>query len=163
MSDKDSIHMVNMEAHSDASSILPPRKSHSIGGETSQQSGSANAGDDSLQGDETGTEYPTLWKTILILSGLFMGMFLVALDQTIIGTAIPKITVEFKTIQVPDTQLGAPLLKTVTLVERFLTCSFLQDVGWYGSAYFLTSTGESTTPPIVPQQNTSQAPLTFLE
>lgn len=151
MSDKDTIHMVNMEAQSDASSVLPGRKSHSIRRETSQQSGSANKDDDSLQGDETDTQYPTPWKTIVILSGLFMGMFLVALDQTIIGTAIPKITVEFKTIQVPDTQPGAPLPKSVTLVERFLTCSFLQDVGWYGSAYFLTSTGESATPPIAPQ------------
>lgn len=163
MSDKNAVHMVNMEAQSDASSFAPARKSHSIGGETSQRSGSAHVGDDSLQGDETNTQYPTPWKTIVILSGLFMGMFLVALDQTIIGTAIPKITVEFKTIQVPDTQPGAPLLKPLTLVERFLTCSFLQDVGWYGSAYFLTSTGESTTPPIAPQQNTLQAPLTFLE
>ncbi|KAK6833297.1 hypothetical protein PG987_007991 [Apiospora arundinis] len=58
-------------------------------------------------------EYPSMWKAMLIVSGLFMGVFLVALDQTIIGTAIPKITDEFKTIQ---------------------------DVGWYGSAYFLTST-----------------------
>lgn len=151
MSDKDTIHMVNMEAQSDASSVLPGRKSHSIRRETSQQSGSANKDDDSLQGDETDTQYPTPWKTIVILSGLFMGMFLVALDQTIIGTAIPKITVEFKTIQVPDTQPGPLLPKSVTLAERFLTCSFLQDVGWYGSAYFLTSTGESTTPPIAPQ------------
>lgn len=110
MSDKDTIHMVNMEAQSDASSVLPGRKSHSIRRETSQQSGSANKDDDSLQGGETDTQYPTPWKTIVILSGLFMGMFLVALDQTIIGTAIPKITVEFKTIQVPDTQPGAPML-----------------------------------------------------
>lgn len=46
------------------------------------------------------TEYPPLWKTLLIVSGLFLGVFLVALDQTIIGTAIPKITDEFKTIKV---------------------------------------------------------------
>lgn len=45
-------------------------------------------------------EYPSMWKAMLIVSGLFMGVFLVALDQTIIGTAIPKITDEFKTIQV---------------------------------------------------------------
>lgn len=45
-------------------------------------------------------EYPTLWKTVAIILGLFLGVFLVALDQTIIGTAIPKITNEFKTIQV---------------------------------------------------------------
>ncbi|KAK2598659.1 hypothetical protein N8I77_012054 [Diaporthe amygdali] len=78
-----------------------------------QPSDAVGRDDDSLQVDETGTLYPPLWKTMLIISGLFMGVFLVALDQTIIGTAIPKITDEFKTIQ---------------------------DVGWYGSAYFLTST-----------------------
>lgn len=44
-------------------------------------------------------EHPPLWKTLLIVSGLFLGVFLVALDQTIIGTAIPKIT-DFKTIKV---------------------------------------------------------------
>lgn len=49
-------------------------------------------------GDET--VYASLWKTMLILSGLYMGILLVALDQTIIGTAIPKITDEFKTIKV---------------------------------------------------------------
>ncbi|KAK8066619.1 hypothetical protein PG997_013366 [Apiospora hydei] len=55
-------------------------------------------------GDDSDTladsiEYPSMWKAMLIVSGLFMGVFLVALDQTIIGTAIPKITDEFKTIQ----------------------------------------------------------------
>jgi hypothetical protein len=62
--------------------------------------------DHSVQVDETGTLYPPFWKTMVIISGLFMGVFLVALDQTIIGTAIPKITDEFKTIQVilPVTQ-----------------------------------------------------------
>ncbi|KAK8017295.1 hypothetical protein PG993_013621 [Apiospora rasikravindrae] len=55
--------------------------------------------------------YPSMWKAMLIVSGLFMGVFLVALDQTIIGTAIPKITDEFKTIQV-----------TAGLTFSILTC-----------------------------------------
>lgn len=59
-------------------------------------------------------KYPPFLEGLLIICGLFMGVFLVALDQTIIGTAIPRITDEFNTIS---------------------------DVGWYGSAYFLTSTG----------------------
>lgn len=58
--------------------------------------------------------YPSTLKASIIVSGLFLASFLVALDQTIISTAIPKITNQFKSVT---------------------------DVGWYGSAYFLTSTG----------------------
>ena len=58
-------------------------------------------------------EYPTAWKATLIIGSIFLAVFLVALDQTIIGTAIPRITDQFKSVG---------------------------DVGWYGSAYFLTST-----------------------
>ncbi|KAF3935063.1 hypothetical protein ABW20_dc0107973 [Dactylellina cionopaga] len=57
--------------------------------------------------------YPTGPKVLLIIVGLMLAVFLVALDQTIIATAIPKITDKFKSID---------------------------DIGWYGSAYFLTST-----------------------
>uniref|UniRef100_A0A093V1Z8 Putative HC-toxin efflux carrier TOXA n=1 Tax=Talaromyces marneffei PM1 TaxID=1077442 RepID=A0A093V1Z8_TALMA len=58
--------------------------------------------------------YPSALKASIIVSGLFLASFLVALDQTIISTAIPKITDQFQSVT---------------------------DVGWYGSAYFLTSTG----------------------
>lgn len=58
--------------------------------------------------------YPNALKASIIVAGLFLASFLVALDQTIISTAIPKITDQFKSVT---------------------------DVGWYGSAYFLTSTG----------------------
>ncbi|KAK6343117.1 hypothetical protein TWF718_008490 [Orbilia javanica] len=57
--------------------------------------------------------YPSGAKVLLIITGLMLAVFLVALDQTIIATAIPKITDRFKSID---------------------------DIGWYGSAYFLTST-----------------------
>jgi hypothetical protein len=57
--------------------------------------------------------YPSTWKMIIIVLALDLAVLLVALDQTIIATAIPKITDRFKS---------------------------LDDVGWYGSAYFLTST-----------------------
>ncbi|KAK6496238.1 hypothetical protein TWF481_002262 [Arthrobotrys musiformis] len=50
-------------------------------------------------------------KTILVFISVFLSMFLVALDRTIISTAIPQITDEFNSIT---------------------------DVGWYGSAYLLT-------------------------
>lgn len=58
-------------------------------------------------------EYPSTWKVAVIVAALFLAVFLVALDQTIIGTAIPRITDQFQSVG---------------------------DVGWYGSAYFLTST-----------------------
>ncbi|GFG21253.1 putative HC-toxin efflux carrier TOXA [Aspergillus udagawae] len=50
-------------------------------------------------------------KVVLLLVSILISMFLVALDRTIISTAIPEITNEFNS---------------------------LPDVGWYGSAYLLT-------------------------
>lgn len=58
-------------------------------------------------------EYPSFTKVIVVILALYLAVFLVALDQTIIGVAIPKITDQFKSIE---------------------------DIAWYGSAYFLTST-----------------------
>jgi MFS family permease len=58
-------------------------------------------------------DYPHGLKLILLLVALCFSSFLVALDQTIIATAIPKITDQFDSIK---------------------------DIGWYGSAYLLTST-----------------------
>ncbi|KAL8704582.1 MAG: hypothetical protein Q9201_002274 [Fulgogasparrea decipioides] len=57
--------------------------------------------------------YPTGWKLGVILLALFLGTLLVAIDNTIIGVIIPKITTVF---------------------------AHLEDVGWYGSAYLLTVT-----------------------
>ncbi|KAK6219186.1 dolichol kinase [Pestalotiopsis sp. IQ-011] len=57
-------------------------------------------------------EYPQGLRLALLLISVFISMFLVALDRLIISTAIPRITDEFKS---------------------------LQDVGWYGSAYLLTT------------------------
>ncbi|KAF3941416.1 hypothetical protein ABW19_dt0207327 [Dactylella cylindrospora] len=50
-------------------------------------------------------------RTIFLLISVLLSMFLVALDRTIISTAIPQITDEFNS---------------------------LTDVGWYGSVYLLT-------------------------
>lgn len=134
LSDQNKVHMVTMKEQSDASSVLPARESHSMGGKSFQHSDAAVRDDDSLQVDETGTNYPPLWKTMVIISGLFMGVFLVALDQTIIGTAIPKITDEFKTIQVSDTQPGAPLFNPATLCERLSDRFFFFLRTWAGMA-----------------------------
>ncbi|XWW93970.1 hypothetical protein V2A60_001909 [Cordyceps javanica] len=57
-------------------------------------------------------EYPPAYKRILIMIALYLSMFLITLDQNIIATAIPRITDEFHSIA---------------------------DIGWYGSAYLLTT------------------------
>lgn len=62
---------------------------------------------------DDGAEYPHGFKLISLITALCLAIFLVALDQTIIATAIPRITDHFNSIN---------------------------DIGWYGSAYFLTST-----------------------
>jgi hypothetical protein len=64
------------------------------------------------RGDEE-VEYPHGLKLAVILAALCLAVFLVALDNTIISTAIPKITDHFNSIT---------------------------DIGWYGSAYLLTAT-----------------------
>ncbi|RMZ66076.1 MFS aflatoxin efflux pump [Pyrenophora seminiperda CCB06] len=59
-------------------------------------------------------EYPSTAKTAIIMVSLYISIFLVALDRTIMGPAIPAITNEFHS---------------------------LDDIGWYGSAYMLTAAG----------------------
>ncbi|KAJ4387238.1 hypothetical protein N0V93_007827 [Gnomoniopsis smithogilvyi] len=114
MADKKGISETAMEAESEVSSVVPVRTSDSMERDSRQHINGMTRDGEALQLDELNVVYPTFPKAMLILTGLFMGVFLVALDQTIIGTAIPNITDEFNTIQ---------------------------DVGWYGSAYLLTSTG----------------------
>ncbi|EUC43791.1 hypothetical protein COCMIDRAFT_99949 [Bipolaris oryzae ATCC 44560] len=58
--------------------------------------------------------YPSKAKTAIIMFSLYIAIFLVALDRTIIGPAIPAITNDFKSID---------------------------DIGWYGSSYMLTAAG----------------------
>ncbi|KAH8599939.1 MFS multidrug transporter-like protein [Bisporella sp. PMI_857] len=58
-------------------------------------------------------DYPHGTKLVVLMLGLCLAIFLVALDNTILATAIPKITDQFNSIT---------------------------DIGWYGSAYLLTST-----------------------
>ena len=70
-------------------------------------------GADAEAQNEDDTEYPHGLKLVTLITALCLAVFLVALDQTIIATAIPKITDQFNSIT---------------------------DIGWYGSAYFLTST-----------------------
>lgn len=67
--------------------------------------------EDTASEEEDISKYPTGLPLAFIVIALCLAVFLVALDQTIIATAIPKITDKFKA---------------------------LDDVGWYGSAYMLT-------------------------
>ncbi|PLB38198.1 MDR family MFS transporter [Aspergillus candidus] len=62
--------------------------------------------------DSGDPNYPSGIKLALIFVALCLTVFLVALDQTIIATAIPTITSEFHSIE---------------------------DIGWYGSAFLLTT------------------------
>ena len=66
----------------------------------------------SLDNPNEPVDYPAGAKLGIIMAALCMSVFLVALDNTIIATAIPRITDDFKR---------------------------LNDVGWYGSAYLLTT------------------------
>ncbi|OJJ70817.1 hypothetical protein ASPBRDRAFT_196378 [Aspergillus brasiliensis CBS 101740] len=59
----------------------------------------------------TTTTPPTTASTVIVIISVLLSMFLVALDRTILSTAIPQITDEFHS---------------------------LTSVGWYGSAYLLT-------------------------
>jgi hypothetical protein len=59
------------------------------------------------------SRYPSGTKLALLTFGLAMATFVIALDNTIIATAIPRITTDFDA---------------------------LNDVGWYGSSYLLTTT-----------------------
>jgi Major Facilitator Superfamily len=59
-------------------------------------------------------EYPTKWKLVLITTALCLSVFCMALDNTIIATAIPKITDQFQA---------------------------LDDIGWFVSVYLLTTCG----------------------
>jgi Major Facilitator Superfamily len=57
------------------------------------------------------SDYPEGLRLAMIVLALVLSMFLVALDMTIVATAIPRITDQFHS---------------------------LDQVGWYGSAFFLT-------------------------
>ena len=57
--------------------------------------------------------YLTSWRLAVVVSSLYLGTLLVAIDTTIISVAVPKISTVFNA---------------------------LDDIAWYGSAYLLTVT-----------------------
>ncbi|KAJ7755196.1 major facilitator superfamily domain-containing protein [Mycena metata] len=94
-----------MTGDNSASSTLRP--SQSLDGPTSEKAAQT------IPDDEVVAEPNTRGLQLaLITLALCLSVFLVALDNTIIATAIPKITDQFQS---------------------------LDDVGWYGSAYLLTT------------------------
>ncbi|KAH7148985.1 major facilitator superfamily domain-containing protein, partial [Dactylonectria estremocensis] len=67
---------------------------------------------DTPEKDKVDLEYPNIYKRAIIMISLYLAMFLIILDGSIIATAIPRITDDFHSIG---------------------------DIGWYGSAYLLTT------------------------
>ncbi|KAB8337046.1 hypothetical protein FH972_021350 [Carpinus fangiana] len=82
----------------------PKNRAEAILHEAKEQT-AAHEGEDDI-------EYPSGMKLTLVTLALCLSVFCMALDNTIIATAIPKITDQFHSIN---------------------------DVGWYGSAYLLTT------------------------
>ncbi|KAJ3538672.1 hypothetical protein NM208_g5808 [Fusarium decemcellulare] len=75
----------------------------------------ANTGSEKDGKDEdTGAEYPHGFKLVSIMFALALSIFLASLDMTIVATAIPKITDEFRG---------------------------LDKVSWYSTAFFMTNGG----------------------
>ncbi|KAK7946579.1 major facilitator superfamily transporter [Apiospora aurea] len=73
---------------------------------------------ESLVLPEPTPDLPTGFKLLMIVVALNISIFLIALDNTIVATAIPAITDEFHGIQ---------------------------DVAWYGAAFFMTAGGFQST------------------
>ncbi|KAL9613423.1 MAG: hypothetical protein Q9167_002021 [Letrouitia subvulpina] len=78
------------------------------------EKGPVDAGKKDGETEEDESQYPSTKIVAVVMIALYLAMFLVALDRTIISTAVPRITDEFNS---------------------------LGDVGWYGSAYLLTACG----------------------
>ncbi|KAJ3480194.1 hypothetical protein NLG97_g8129 [Lecanicillium saksenae] len=90
----------------------PETASQSHLSETDEGKEAPNASDGDAPESSDETEYPAAWKLGLITIALCLSVFCLSLDNTIIATAIPRITDEF----------GA-----------------IDDIGWYGSAYLLAT------------------------
>ncbi|KAI0423553.1 putative gliotoxin efflux pump [Xylaria sp. FL1042] len=89
----------------------PPFRSASISVDEKKNSTTGTASNNDDGTDVPKPEYPQGWKLWLVYIAALLTIFLVPLDLTIVATAIPKITQEFKS---------------------------LDDVGWYSSAFFLS-------------------------
>ncbi|KAF7592084.1 hypothetical protein BBP40_000689 [Aspergillus hancockii] len=96
-------------SHDESPPTFPPEKTQ--GNDAFDEKPHVN--EEPLQSQKAAEEgYPGSWKLGLITIGLCLSIFCLSLDNTILSTAIPRITDEFKS---------------------------LEDVGWYGSSYLLTA------------------------
>lgn len=100
-----------------------------------------------------GLQHPQAWKLVAIITALSFAVFLIALDQTIVSTAIPRITDQFHSLnevawqvspwlrqsaqeESPDVlRLYTPLGYPASLFVKFRTFA---DYDRYGSSYLLT-------------------------
>src|ERR1700733_7689022 len=80
---------------------------------TRSMSAATDDSDTGQPGEDDESKYPKGGSLAILTFGLCLATFVVALDNTIIATAIPRITTVFDS---------------------------LNDVGWYGSSYLLTTT-----------------------
>ncbi|KAJ5787776.1 Major facilitator superfamily domain general substrate transporter [Penicillium paradoxum] len=96
----------NEEVNEDSEDVVP---SAALDTEPTQEEKEEDSDTETPKDEE---EYPNAWRLTLITIALCLCVFCVALDNTIIATAIPKITDQFGSIN---------------------------DVGWYGSSYLLTT------------------------
>jgi MFS family permease len=87
----------------------PANEKDPTGVTTSEEKDVSTTPDD----DDDESKYLSGFKLAILSVGLCLTTFVIALDNTIIATAIPKITTVFNS---------------------------LEDVGWYGSSYLLTTT-----------------------
>jgi len=92
--------------------ISTKQEQENASGENAEERGN-DAVEDILDEQNDDSKYPGGAKLAVLAFGLCMAIFVVALDNTIIATAIPRITTVFNS---------------------------LNDVGWYGSSYLLTTT-----------------------
>lgn len=109
-------------AHSSPSpdaEVVPAESEKATPSEVTEGQASTTPADEATQGNgsdaevEDESKYPGGLPLLFLTLGLCLTTFTIALDNTIIATAIPKITSVFNS---------------------------LDDVGWYGSSYLLTTT-----------------------
>lgn len=96
--------------------IGPQQETRDANGTSAEKTETTNEGDgaeNTVDEQNDDSQYPSGAKLAVLTFGLCMATFVVALDNTIIATAIPRITTVFNS---------------------------LNDVGWYGSSYLLTTT-----------------------
>lgn len=104
---------LKMPPNNEGETLSAPDQDHDVQSAKSDLEKDLPIGKTGINSDEVSKspEYPGPFRLSLIASAVTLCIFLVALDLTIISTAIPRITDEFHS---------------------------LDQVGWYGSAFFLT-------------------------